>query len=422
MKGIAMEKLHRPLYGKNKNRRSDLVIKAILLYFFVIVSNPDFQEVRMFYWSAVVLSGLAFLFLIIKKGIKLSAYNIWIYTFTLIVFASSTWSLDSSTSLDMTRSLLMKSMPLLTISAYLHTEKDFFDIMKIHLISSLVTCIYILGAMDWASLGVARIGVSTVGDLWNANYIGMLMAFSGYISFVLLRRECRRTKQVVYIIMIALFSLVALFSGSRKAMFALIFACIIYTILASKKYKLFLGIMSVVAVVLIFNVIMHTPALYAVLGSRVDAMFAQILGGQGADYSTYLRFNMIKNGLAWFGNRPLFGYGIANYQILHLQNFSLETYSHNNYIELLVGVGLIGAIIYYSGYVYVFLRNFKSDYPLSAFATATIVTISIIEVGLVSYYNSYIQIMICLCFASKQLEDVPIAVEIEVAVPYPVMG
>ena len=65
---------------------------------------------------------------------------------------------------------------------------------------------------------------------------------------------------------------------------------------------------------------------------------------------------MIQYGMDYFKERPLLGHGIENFRYLYAQEVGKETYSHNNYIELLVNNGIVGLLLYYSFYISVILK------------------------------------------------------------------
>ena len=53
---------------------------------------------------------------------------------------------------------------------------------------------------------------------------------------------------------------------------------------------------------------------------------------------------MMEFGWELFKERPVHGYGMNNFS----QKYYLNTYSHNNYIELLVSCGIVGFALYYA--------------------------------------------------------------------------
>src|SRR5699024_3962119 len=99
------------------------------------------------------------------------------------------------------------------------------------------------------------------------------------------------------------------------------------------------------------------------------------------------------------------GYGINNYIDLLGAAIGEYAYSHNNYVELLVGVGLIGTVVYYLAFIYIFRNAIRHLNNYSKFAIVTVITILIIDYGLVSYNLVYIQFFIGLAFSAILLDS-----------------
>ncbi|MNC58345.1 hypothetical protein D3C75_1080670 [compost metagenome] len=82
-------------------------------------------------------------------------------------------------------------------------------------------------------------------------------------------------------------------------------------------------------------------------------------------------------------------------------------YAHNNYVELMVGVGLVGLVIYYLLYVYILHKNFKmmlqGNKNAIIFFTLVIVLL-ITEIGLESFGDETYQILLASGIAFLQIE------------------
>ena len=73
---------------------------------------------------------------------------------------------------------------------------------------------------------------------------------------------------------------------------------------------------------------------------------------------------MIELALELIEKNPLLGYGVNSFSVYHANLGEQGTWSHNNYLELLVSGGILLPIIYYSSHFYLF-ANFikqKSNY------------------------------------------------------------
>jgi O-antigen ligase len=81
--------------------------------------------------------------------------------------------------------------------------------------------------------------------------------------------------------------------------------------------------------------------------------FYETIYGTSSGASTSEREYLLFRGIEIFSERPIFGAGMNNFRFFELK------YAHNNYIELLVGVGLIGTIIFYRLYFVVIKKIIK---------------------------------------------------------------
>lgn len=126
---------------------------------------------------------------------------------------------------------------------------------------------------------------------------------------------------------------------------------------------------------------------------------ANFVFGEGStEGSMNTRFMMIQVGWNWFKEHPFIGYGIDNYRILLGQEIGTITYSHNNIIELLVGIGLFGTIIYYLTHIVVIKDLYKCSKVLPKSLTYSFIAIilgyTFMSVGLVYYDNKHISIIL----------------------------
>ena len=147
---------------------------------------------------------------------------------------------------------------------------------------------------------------------------------------------------------------------------------------------------------------MNVPLLYDLGGNRIESFLNSLNGGE-TDGSTSFRIHMIEWGIEWFHNRPYFGHGLMNYKAL-LGTMGTwagteGTYAHNNYIELLVDVGIVGTVIYYSLYASLLfkgIRKIKERNLTRLILLGLLVAILISEYGLVTYYDKSIQAVLVL--------------------------
>ena len=80
------------------------------------------------------------------------------------------------------------------------------------------------------------------------------------------------------------------------------------------------------------------------------------------------RVTLFQYGMNWFLDNPILGVGINNFRVLSTKTSEfagMSFYAHNNYVELLVDIGIVGIVIYYSAYYYLYLNLRKYNDTLS---------------------------------------------------------
>ncbi|SES42857.1 O-antigen ligase family protein [Salipaludibacillus aurantiacus] len=375
--------------------------KVILLFFLIGVFNLDLRT-QILWWGIHGLLIGSFLLYVIKNKftVKKNAtfFVIWYVIFTLFAILSSLWSVNINYSIDEINRLILNTVSLGCISIMCANKTNFTSIIKISLIASFINSLYIINLVGFSSLVTMGLGVQTLGEGWNANYIGITMAISGFMAYFLFTNEPKN--KVVYLLASLFFLIVVLFTGSRSGLFLLLFMTTIFFYINTRK-KIGAILLLVIAGSFIIYSFLNIPSLYDSIGYKIETLifyFAE--GNQNTDESTLIRRAMIDYGYLWFSNNPVFGYGINNYRELYGSVTGWYTYSHNNYIELLVGVGLIGTIIYYSGYILVVKSAIGKRNTYFTFALASIITIMIAEITMVSYFRFHTLLLICLAFSA----------------------
>ncbi|CVH74390.1 hypothetical protein BN3662_00203 [Clostridiales bacterium CHKCI006] len=110
---------------------------------------------------------------------------------------------------------------------------------------------------------------------------------------------------------------------------------------------------------------------------------------------------MIRYGMQYFLEKPIFGFGQSGFAILFNNDYGRLVYSHNNYVELLANLGLFGFLFYYVFYFKTFFKLIKQkkvqNNPLSDFFITFLFVVFLLDFGIVSYYSQNIlQIFIAL--------------------------
>ena len=198
-----------------------------------------------------------------------------------------------------------------------------------------------------SALGSKRLGV----EIMNVNTIGRFCSLATIICFWYAYYK----RKFYYLAPMILCAIVSLGVGSRKAVVFLIFGCCLLYLLKgdiSQKLKnVVLIIISLAAFVLILQLPMFDRT-----QERFLSFLALFTGDEPIDHSTAIRLALIEGGWNDFLASPLMGVGVDNSHFLARRYIGDDYYMHNNFIELLVSVGLIGTIPFYFLRIYPIIK------------------------------------------------------------------
>lgn len=391
----------------NKTNLSKFENNIIGLYL-ILAFNPDFASKDLVLWPVILVIVFLLFLKCMKSKVVLSLYTFYIFFFLIIVGMSFMWSLNEQYTLAAIKSVFKNFIILIYLSIAIKNKKDIYCVLKKYYIATVLTALYIIFNVVKADMFGVRISYNVLGESWNPNTFGVMLAFGVFVSFLLLQSENRKSIRLIYQLSMFLVVAIVLFTGSRKAFFTVVFTNGLYYFLIYRKRQYKKIFMMIFAGFILLYMVMNVPPLYNVLGYRLDTLFDFISGKGTTETSILDRTNMIKLGYEWFKEKPILGYGMNNSQDLYYSFTGRAMYLHNNYFEVLVGIGIVGTLFYYSMYIVTLKRAFKclrNSNTLSAFAFTTILTILIIEIGQVSYSYFYIQLFILLSYYSVRMAE-----------------
>lgn len=348
---------------------------------------------------------ISILYFIKKQKIVISKVFIWFSLFVLFGLISIVWSENSSNVSHKIMQLLINLYNIFIITNIIETKED---------LSSIIKCFFISGIF----LSVITLVTSNFGSISRYNRLGSQIGNSNIISFnifcslVFTALAYKTNPKKIYILGILLMAGVIIFSGSRKTILMLPFVFVLYLMLNKKitlgkkaRKLLALTLVIISIVILCFS----NNYLYSLVGSRIEDMFFSLLGNDVTDLSINNRNNMIVQGIEWFKDRKWFGYGLDNYCYLYLKKYGIDYYAHNNYVELLVDLGIFGIIIYYSFFVKIFVNYIKSKIihnEKNCLMLSFLISILIMDYAKVSYGDRVFSIVITIIYLLLMQERV----------------
>ncbi|MFA6306374.1 MAG: O-antigen ligase family protein [Patescibacteria group bacterium] len=168
------------------------------------------------------------------------------------------------------------------------------------------------------------------------------------IIYALLSNKINKSKKIPLAVLLLLNLFIALITLTRGAWIGLLAMSLVFGLFKSRKFL-------VAITALIFLAYLFTPA----INERVNDVF-----NPKYNSSLITRLKIIETTLPAFTNAPVLGYGLGSFKNINLKyNDEAKTYeslqAHNDYLRLLIELGIIGLAIYISIFISLFILIYK---------------------------------------------------------------
>ncbi|MTL29210.1 hypothetical protein GMA84_07320, partial [Turicibacter sanguinis] len=353
------------------------------------------------------------LYTVLRKKVIINYYLILKFCFCCLLM----FSLFYTPQYYVGYAVCYKSLTLLVITFCIINYLDRLEKIKYIIYSFVigggVLCIHFLniyGLKIFEDTINSKYGLRVGGELGNENTIALFCGYSIIISaYILFYKNPKILIKIICLLSGISCFILSMMTASKKALILIFFGLGILFILKRYKKNIIMKkilsiIISVGLLVFIYQIIKNVD-LFWYINLRIEE-FIQTLNSNGgiASESDQVRLDFIKSGFNIFLKKPILGNGVAS------SYYYFNTYSHNNYIEILMNNGILGFILYYSTYIITLLKLTKLKYNYFKFSVLCYIFISslfILEFGLVDYYERYYQIFFAIIsvFITLQFND-----------------
>ena len=356
--------------------------------------------------------GYSVLYILLNKKLKINRIIKWMLVFIAFCVFTMLYSPEKGFLSDSEFYLLIVNFILiLFLSQYDININDIKKISWANILSGgfLIFILFARGNLTGFSTS-NRFGQDLFG---NSNILAnLLMKSALYAIWLLVYSENKIIHKMVLTLCLVASYYGMFLSGGRK--FIIIPAIFLYILLFFKRDSRgrkhlvkYTGVV-IAIVIAVYYLIMNVPAFYAVIGERMESLFSFIRTGHSiSGKSAEIRVTMIEIGFNKWMDSPIWGYGFDSFKYYNRLMTGHFYYSHNNYIELLYDLGIIGFAIYYWFYwklFYVAWKGKNSYTPeIRAFVIGIVFSMLVFEYGAVNYTVTSTQIM--LFFAYTLLKE-----------------
>lgn len=328
--------------------------------------------------------------------------------------------INTQVSRTLVVSLCLNFLMIYAIVQYIYMQNNIPKVLRITELGILVTAVVVV----LLSLGTITTGRLGKGTEINANMLAMLCVYGLILSMYL--RKTGLFSLWAYGFRVGFYILVILLTGSRKGLIMVFLASMVISFIFGRRKlvkNIFLGI---AAAAVGYVIIMNVELLYNIIGIRIESLVQYITEGSVADGSLKSRLMLSEIAMSYIKDKPWTGYGYDCFKLVSGMNGqgtvsddAFGYYSHNNYIELLFGGGIIGLVLYYSPMAYLLKRLIKgiANNMCVPYLLALVISKLAVEYAYVSYYSridAYIVAVVLGCALisgrTKRIEKVNIEV------------
>ncbi len=363
------------------------IINHLIIYF-LLLSMSLFLSTDYFPIIEIILAFISlyiFIFCIIQKMKPLvtfikSSFFIWYLLFWIFVIIV-TLIKNTGESIVLIKTIIAFSAFIFEFGVLYYDDKtrETIQISNVMETIAVILSVWILIFEFPLLIEGKRIGYSVM--IGNPNSAGCLLSiYLFFITYNITQKE--KSKKIKHILALLLCFGVILATGSKKAIIMGIIAFLIFLFQNGhiiKKRLIYFVIFLVVAVVSC----LYVPVLYQNIGRRFLSLFGElgIIEFQ-TDHSSELRIDYTEKATELWKDDILIGGGYNNFRV----NSGYQTYSHNNYMELLTTVGLIGTTIYYGYYLFLMIKIFRKKNMRNIIYGLFIISVFATDIGAVIFY------------------------------------
>lgn len=392
-----------------------------LIFWLTVFLIITFFVFGQYVWGSLVIiaiiCSILVLTLIVNKGkisIKIFPFQVFTVLFVVYCLLNATWARDAKQTFEKATTIFSIILFYTFLDVY---YRRFFNVTR--LIKAVLWAGYFLVGYSFLFYKPTTVvqtllsGNRLPNAFTNVNGLALVASFAIIIEVYFLIFSKASWRSVLTLPS----AILVLATGSRKALLFLVVGVAVLLFIKFAKNNLIKALFFLLACLvfgfLSYKIIERIDAFNGII-QRFESLVAVIAGKTATDSGDVWRLAYLEVGKEQFRRTPLLGFGIGNSGYITMP-LGRVTYLHNNYIELLACGGIVGTVIYYSAYLYLFYafiryRRVKSDETVVCIVLMIITLL--LDIGMVSYYDKFTYFCMYLFFAqARNCRDTTLALE-----------
>ncbi len=332
-------------------------------------------------------------FIVHREGFTLEYTFFTLLLFVMYAMLSSYWATSDTGVMSFIYTLVQLFGLYILVRINVQDEKDLRVVLWAIFVGTVIMCLYTVLYYGIGEI-IARVSVGgRIGkEINQSNGMGIYCTVLNILSIYFIMFE----KKYWCFVVLALSVFVQIGAGSRKS-FLLMGVAILMLFMFKSRKGVWLRFMAVGIVLLLamYLIITFADRESNYFLFRVAQMFEVFQDDSGAlvDDSLLTRSGMIRYGLELWKENPIFGYGPEQYEYFYSVLHGVRRPPHCTFIQVLVGYGSIGFILFYGVYGFVFTKlipMIKRQRRYSILMLTLTVTFLINDIGANMLNNKYL--------------------------------
>ena len=403
--------------SKSASRIGDVDVFDFFSDFFLVASmvtlftlNYETEHSGYLITNICVMLFIATQFIAFARGRRFSLSGVVAVFIVFLAFCglSLLWTVSFERSLHELATLVSIGFFMAAISMYLQHdgERHLRLFLKAMVLSSIVSCLYVLLTFNWSDLSRAN---GVIGD---ANQACAYLAYCLPLGYYCWRK--RIVGMGIVVIQVVLVLATVLASGTRSGLITCVLGFLLLWFIQEHSRGFFsmknfgLIVLGVALLAALLYFIMHNDFAYQMIGSRFEQLLHYLTGTETQDnysstydYSVRERAGLLNLAIEVWLQSPAWGSGLNGFSY-YAAVMLRDTFCHNNYLEILTSVGVIGLVIYYSQHLLIFKGALKSPLLEKTVVIAVVMQMLVAHVTVVFFALKLEVVFIVLLYALSQ--------------------
>lgn len=348
----------------------------------------------------IYLGFCLFLYILILgiEKIKLGIGFYWYFFFVAFCLFSLTYTVNNINPDFVYIRIITYLVLLFLVIPFMRKEDNIKKVIKGFFWGGLLGISYVF-IKQYNLIGVRRLGGGLYGSCVEFGMVGNL----AMMSFLLINKNNRKHK-IINILVFTYLTLAIALSGTRKAMLMILLMLLFMQLFDKRKTLprriIVLSLLAMTSLITLY-VLLNNEYLYKFIGNRIESGFNSVVGKE-EDESLEERSTFKNLAIQIFKERPIFGWGMhgfamKNYYAHNKARYFL-LYSHDGFLEILSCYGVIGFVLFYWIFVYIFVNYKKLLYSdVSIFLFSYMIIILLMELYDIAFFSCSFVILIGAC-------------------------